>query len=170
MAGDDRQQDKTPWQWLPDLRGPGVIWQRRRTSVYVLRSLTRQVLYVGITSRSPAQRWAEHARDKPWWHEVAFKQVEGSYRSIAAAKRREIKLIRRLNPRYNLEHNNLANVPAWYLRSRRQRRRSPIIDFASFWGPIMLAAVLAASRGPSDALSLFADVLAVVLILWPQRR
>ena len=50
-----------------------MTWRRRRrrTVVYVLRGLTRRVLYVGITSRSPSKRWAEHAQDKPWWPLIA---------------------------------------------------------------------------------------------------
>lgn len=138
--------------------------------MYVLRSLTRRVLYIGITRREPRHRWVEHARDKPWWPQVAFKQVESRHRRLAAAERRERTLIAQLNPLYNIEHNDLGNVPRWYLRQRARRQNHPILDAITFWGPLLLVAVLFAGRGPTDRLTITAAALAVIVILWPAKR
>lgn len=137
--------------------------RRRRTVVYVLRSLTRKTLYVGITSRNPSQRWAEHARDKPWWPEVVFKQVESSHRSVAAAKRRERSLIRRYRPKYNLEHNDLAHVPSWYLRERRRKNQKAQFHRAAIRIPLVVAALWVVSdRGLSGTMTLIEDVVDLV--------
>lgn len=149
--------------------------RRRRTVVYVLRGLGRRVLYVGITSRPAPQRWAEHARDKPWWNEVVFKQVVGSYGSVAAAERQEIALIRRHRPKYNIDHNDLSNVPSWYLRHQRRRRRrrrnslAELVDLVALLGPIALAALVVADHGATN-LSILASGLAGVVLIWPRSR
>lgn len=45
-----------------------------RTGLYRLYDATGRLLYVGIT-HDPKARWRLHAVDKPWWHEVARKEV-----------------------------------------------------------------------------------------------
>ena len=133
--------------------------RRRRTVVYVLRSLTRKTLYVGITSRRPSQRWAEHARDKPWWPEVVFKHVESSHRSVAAAKRRERILIRRYRPKYNLKHNDLAHVPAWYLRERRRKNQQTRFHRVALAAALAVAIWALFDRGLSDTMTLINEVV-----------
>ena len=45
-----------------------------RTCLYRLYDASGRLLYVGIT-HDPKARWRLHAVDKPWWHEVARKEV-----------------------------------------------------------------------------------------------
>jgi predicted GIY-YIG superfamily endonuclease len=45
------------------------------TAVYRLYDRDRNLLYVGI-AYVPAERWAQHALDKPWWSQVSRKTVQ----------------------------------------------------------------------------------------------
>lgn len=58
------------------------------------------LLYVGI-SNNPGRRWAQHERDKPWWHEVHHVEIE-RYPDRAAVLVAEAEAIRAENPRYNV--------------------------------------------------------------------
>ncbi|GFE20075.1 GIY-YIG nuclease family protein [Streptomyces nigrescens] len=75
-----------------------------RTAVYRLRDQTGRLLYVGI-SDDPLRRWPEHAKDKPWWPEVANFSTEwlASRPEALAAEASAIKLEK---PLYNVVHNS----------------------------------------------------------------
>lgn len=47
---------------------------RITTALYRLYDAQDQLLYIGI-SEDPEKRWAHHASEKPWWPQVARKQV-----------------------------------------------------------------------------------------------
>lgn len=49
--------------------------QGESTALYRFYDAADRLLYVGITS-DPADRWARHAAEKPWWPEVARHAVE----------------------------------------------------------------------------------------------
>lgn len=44
------------------------------TAVYELRDADKNLLYVGISHR-PMGRWREHAKQKPWWAQVAHRSL-----------------------------------------------------------------------------------------------
>lgn len=74
----------------------------RATTVYVLRDLHGQPLYVGITRTARGTtRFAEHAATKPWFTDVARIDVT-HYDSAAAAEEAERLLIRHLRPPHNV--------------------------------------------------------------------
>lgn len=74
-----------------------------RTAVYRLRDAADRLLYVGI-SDDPLRRWPEHAKDKPWWQDVANFSIEwfGSRPEAFAAEALAIKSER---PLHNIVHN-----------------------------------------------------------------
>jgi predicted GIY-YIG superfamily endonuclease len=59
-----------------------------RTALYRLYDSADALLYVGI-AEDPKKRWSEHAADKPWWSNVAQRDVEWfSARELAEAAER----------------------------------------------------------------------------------
>jgi predicted GIY-YIG superfamily endonuclease len=74
-----------------------------RTALYRPYDADDNFLYVGITV-NPAARFAQHAADKPWWPQVARREVEwyGSRRSALAAEEAAIK---RHSPGANRQHS-----------------------------------------------------------------
>ncbi|MFJ3601877.1 GIY-YIG nuclease family protein [Streptomyces anulatus] len=119
------------WQYLGTGRehcksaGPGIFYEpaedydsplnyvlsvRRRkilpsapTAVYRLRDNTQQLLYVGI-SDDPLRRWPEHAKDKPWWQDVANFSIEW-FGSRPEALTAEALAIKSERPLHNIVHN-----------------------------------------------------------------
>jgi len=75
------------------------------TALYRLRDHEGELLYVGITD-DLERRWKDHAKDKPWWPEVASKSTEW-LPSRSRALTVEAKVIRAERPRYNVHHNGL---------------------------------------------------------------
>lgn len=69
------------------------------TSVYVLRSIENEVLYVGI-SVNVYQRLDQHRAEKPWWYEVSSIGLT-HYDERSDALDAEAALIQTLRPRYN---------------------------------------------------------------------
>lgn len=69
------------------------------TALYELRNADREMLYVGISHR-PMGRWREHAKDKPWWPQVAVRSLIW-FGSRAEALLAEQAAIESAGPRYN---------------------------------------------------------------------
>lgn len=74
-----------------------------RTALYRLYDEAGHLLYVGITTYPP-KRFVEHERDKPWWPQVARRDVEW-IASRAQAETAERCAIAAEQPRYNRIHN-----------------------------------------------------------------
>jgi predicted GIY-YIG superfamily endonuclease len=73
------------------------------TSVYQFFDPNGVVLYIGITSRS-TRRQGEHVKTQEWWPLVASQSVE-HFATRQEAQRREVELIRRFRPPFNVQHN-----------------------------------------------------------------
>lgn len=71
-----------------------------RTALYRLYDADKTLLYVGVTD-APSARWIQHSRDKPWWPEVAMKEVEW-YSSRREALSAESAAISAEAPAYNV--------------------------------------------------------------------
>ncbi|MGO4459388.1 GIY-YIG nuclease family protein [Streptomyces sp. M-16] len=71
-----------------------------RTGLYRLFDGSDQLLYVGIAF-VPRQRWKTHARQKPWWGQVALREIEW-FPSRSEAESAEIRAIEAERPRYNI--------------------------------------------------------------------
>lgn len=74
-----------------------------RTALYRLYDAGDELLYIGITNYPP-KRFVEHEGDKPWWPEVARRDVEW-IASRAQAEIDERCAIAAEKPRYNRIHN-----------------------------------------------------------------
>lgn len=72
----------------------------RRTALYSLYDANDNLLYVGV-GFNPELRWILHAREKPWWPEVARKEVVW-FESRIPALEAEADAIASLKPRYNV--------------------------------------------------------------------
>lgn len=78
----------------------------RETSVYALYGHDAELLYVGIAASDRLyDRWDEHKRTKPWWHEVADMKEVDSYPDRYLAETAEAMLIRKHKPKHNKQHN-----------------------------------------------------------------
>lgn len=71
-----------------------------RTAVYRLYDADGSLLYVG-TSNQPEARWKQHAPEKPWWPQVARKDIEW-YPDRPKALTAEALAIITESPRYNV--------------------------------------------------------------------
>jgi predicted GIY-YIG superfamily endonuclease len=89
---------------LPSQPAPGY------TAVYRFYDAAGELLYVGITS-NPKSRWRAHACDKPWWHEVARKQVTW-FETRTEASIAELHAIETESPRYDRSNtkNKIADA------------------------------------------------------------
>lgn len=74
-----------------------------RHALYRFYDLTGRLLYIGITS-SPRLRFEQHKALKPWWADVAVREVT-FYPTRELLESAEIKAIRRERPLYNIIHN-----------------------------------------------------------------
>lgn len=104
------------------------------------RNGDRWLLYIGITSRTVPERWAEHADDKTWWDDVdvSFSEqfsvrwpVEGRRKDAERVERKEI---RRLRPVYNRDGNR--RVIPWFRRfdeSNLAANRVPLFGDGLGW-------------------------------------
>ncbi len=70
-----------------------------RTAVYLLFDVADELIYVGMTVNLD-MRFGTHAVTKPWWPEVARREIEW-YETRPAAERREASLIAKHHPRHN---------------------------------------------------------------------
>jgi len=73
------------------------------TSVYLYYDVHDVLIYVGITSRGIARN-VEHNNSRPWWQYVARQEVE-HFPDRGLAHVREVELIERHAPPFNVQHN-----------------------------------------------------------------
>lgn len=73
-----------------------------RAAVYRFYAADDALLYVGVTQRF-GTRWSSHAKEKPWWPQVA-RQAVIWYDTRAEALAIETEAIRTENPVYNVLH------------------------------------------------------------------
>lgn len=73
-----------------------------RTALYRLYDASGQLLYAGIAA-NPKERWEDHAAKKPWWPEVARRDVEW-FATREAAEAAEQDAIVAERPRHNAKH------------------------------------------------------------------
>lgn len=73
-----------------------------RTALYRLFDTDDRLLYVGISS-NPKERLKAHAADKPWWPEVASREIEW-FPSREQAAAAEVAAIRTEQPIHNHQH------------------------------------------------------------------
>lgn len=74
------------------------------TALYRLHDAEGNLLYVGITT-NPKTRFASHATYKPWWGQVALKDVTWLPGTWRDALKIEADVIRQEKPRFNGKHN-----------------------------------------------------------------
>ena len=70
-----------------------------RTALYRLYDSTEALLYVGVTG-DPRRRFRQHERDKPWWPQVATRDIEW-FPDKRSALDTERDTVRNDAPRYN---------------------------------------------------------------------
>jgi len=103
-----------------------------RSALYRLYDAGDQLLYVGITD-DPKTRFAQHRDDKPWWPQVAIRDVEW-FPDRATAEAQERQAIQAESPRYNRQgvrwfHAEMGNCPAEAMSMGDFRRSvAPTID------------------------------------------
>jgi hypothetical protein len=87
------------------------------TSLYRYYDHHRVLIYVGITNRGIARN-VEHNRSKRWWPYVASQEVE-HFPTRSQAHAREVELIQRYAPPFNIQHNpGHQEMLAAYLTAR----------------------------------------------------
>lgn len=104
--------------WIPDSDTKNIASGRppalpqistidaKPTALYAFRDKQDELLYVGIAEASRVDaRWAEHARSKPWWCDVANKQVIDVFPDRDTAETAEALTIRKHRPLHNKQHN-----------------------------------------------------------------
>ena len=72
-----------------------------RTALYRLYGDDGQLLYIGI-SADPERRFVQHAFTKPWWREVARREVQAWFDSRHDARAAEALAIDGEKPRHNI--------------------------------------------------------------------
>lgn len=80
----------------------------RRTALYRFYDAVGRLLYVGIAF-DPEERWKEHANSKPWWPDVARKEVVWRDTRVAALND-EAEAIRTELPLYNVKDSNIPRM------------------------------------------------------------
>lgn len=75
-----------------------------RTAIYRLYDAEGALLYIGIT-KNPKARFYGHAVYKPWWRQVARKDVTWLNASWRSALKIEAAAIRQEKPAFNGKHN-----------------------------------------------------------------
>ena len=90
-------------------------------TLYRLYSIDGALLYIGIAGSWP-RRMAEHARQQPWWRDVADLKLE-VHPTRAAAETAERDAIRAEKPAHNVTHNG-AGQPT-------SRRDQPDVSLAA---------------------------------------
>lgn len=80
----------------------------RRTALYRFFDAGGRLLYVGVAF-DPEDRWKEHATSKPWWPDVAHKEVV--WRDTRTdALNDEAEAIRTELPLYNVKDSNVPRM------------------------------------------------------------
>jgi predicted GIY-YIG superfamily endonuclease len=78
----------------------------RRTALYRFFDSEERLLYVGVAF-DPEARWKEHAKSKPWWHDVTRKVIEWRPTRTDALIA-EAEVIRAGRPLYNVKDSNVS--------------------------------------------------------------
>lgn len=78
-----------------------IVTHQGRTAVYRLHDQHNDLIYVGITN-NPPQRWRLHAYEKPWWGDVALREVEW-FATREEAEAVEAQLISWHRPKWNID-------------------------------------------------------------------
>jgi|GEM_PF-2011922 len=79
-----------------------VVTTEERTAVYRFYAADDTLLYVGVTQRF-GTRWSNHAKQQPWWPQVA-RQASTWYDTRAEALAIETEAIKTENPVHNVLH------------------------------------------------------------------
>ncbi|MFE9777739.1 GIY-YIG nuclease family protein [Streptomyces sp. NPDC005775] len=118
-----------------------------RTGVYRFSNAKNQILYIGLTS-NPSQRWAQHASDKEWWHQVWMREIEW-FPTREEAEAEEARLISVAAPLYNKNGGTTRQRKA---NPRSMNYWKPDEDFVSLARRHMRAvASLAAARADLES-------------------
>lgn len=72
-----------------------------RTAVYRFFDSSDALIYIGITN-NPPKRWALHAYQKPWWKDVALREVEW-FDTREEAEVVEAQVISHCRPKWNID-------------------------------------------------------------------
>jgi excinuclease UvrABC nuclease subunit len=78
--------------------------------VYLFSDQADRILYVGKTL-NPLERFGRHTKDKDWFKEIAYFEIEWCQNEIDALNR-EAELIKELRPRYNKTGNKSVREPS----------------------------------------------------------
>lgn len=114
---------------------------RTPTSVYLYYDANDVLVYVGITSRG-VNRNREHNTSKAWWKYVVRQEVE-HFPNREAAHAREIELIDRFTPPFNIQHNRAhAEMRAAYEYVAAQSLQSDPLDLVQSLGKSLPLATL----------------------------
>lgn len=159
---------------------PMIPQQRERVALYRFWGADGALLYVGISNR-PDLRWAQHAADKPWWGQVAHKEVCAWYSSRRAAEQAESMAIRCELPRYNIMHNErnpyrVAYRPMYRTAARpTYRPTEPWYAYvpwplAAALAVFLLLMVVTVAVGPFAAIGLAGAGMLAAGVVWPERR
>ncbi|MGI8875230.1 MAG: GIY-YIG nuclease family protein [Egibacteraceae bacterium] len=104
---------------LPVVIASGEIAVPRPGAAFVYRAYATDgcLLYVGVASDVLA-RLGEHGRGRSLWASIAVRVTWDEYVNRGEAEEAEARLIRDLNPQYNLSHNWHAPDPACFHPTR----------------------------------------------------
>lgn len=95
------------YRYFRDVCTGGRIKVRVILSVYVCSDSEGNPLYVGQTSNI-TNRLYHHRSKSPWWPEVDTMEVVSEHDERADALYAEAEEIRRVRPKYNINHNRRA--------------------------------------------------------------
>lgn len=107
------------------------------TMLYRFYDEVGALLYVGISARGP-RRWSEHAKNRPWWHEVRSSTIE-HFLTRQDALLAEGVAIRTEKPRYNKQGTSGQNAvqpqPSPQVKWDIPGARGLSVDWRSVNGP-----------------------------------
>ena len=96
---DSNQTEEELWNNFSSTQSP------KKTSVYVHTNKHNEVLYVGI-SYKPLFRTHQHSKAKDWFEEVENIKIHW-FKTREEAQKQERILIKKLAPKYNIQHNQV---------------------------------------------------------------
>lgn len=109
-------------------RSPAIedgLQQDVPTALYRLYDVDSRLLYVGIAD-TPDVRWAQHAKDKHWWGDVAERFVHWMPNREAALEA-ERRAIQREAPLHNVVHATQLRSHTWAVASN-EIDHDPVVD------------------------------------------
>ena len=96
---------------MTDLQSTRLVNPSAIETLYRLRSMSGDLLYVGITTNWPS-RMKQHQADKPWWSEVANIELVSVIGTRSQIEAIEKAIIKNEAPTYNVVHNGLVRQVA----------------------------------------------------------